>query len=404
MADETGARDASVGVRLAPWLPALLAVLVGIGFARFAYTPLLPLLVERSWVSAPQAAFAGAANLAGYLVGALLAQALAGRRERGVILNAALALAVVSLAACAAPLGALWLSAFRFLAGVAGGLVMVLGPSAILSRTPPEAKSRVSGLVFAGVGIGVVLSGALLPALATLGLVATWLALAGMALLLTAIAWRRWPDGAGAPVGGEMPRSAPVAIALLVLAYATDGAGFIPHTLFLSDFVARGLGRGEAAGGLAWTAFGIGALVGAPLCGLVATRIGAGRALVGALFVKALAVALPLLSTAAAAIWLSALVVGALTPGMVALAAGLTARLASGPAQARLFGTMTIAFAVAQAAGAYALSALFAASGSHLPLFAAGAAVLAVGGVAAIGAVRMLGRGRASGDCCRGRP
>ncbi|MGP9819919.1 YbfB/YjiJ family MFS transporter [Salinarimonas sp. NSM] len=393
MADELGARRAAVGEGLAPWLPALLAVLVGIGFARFAYTPLLPLLVERDWVSAPQAAFAGAANLAGYLVGALLAQALAARPERGAILNTALALAVVSLAACAAPLGALWLSAFRFLAGVAGGLVMVLGPSAILSRTPPEAKSRVSGIVFAGVGVGIVLSGALLPALATLGLVATWLALAGMALLLTAIAWRRWPDGAGASVGGEMPKRAPAAIALLVLAYATDGAGFIPHTLFLSDFVARGLGRGEAAGGLAWTAFGIGALVGAPLSGLVATRIGAGRALVGALFVKALAVALPLVSTATAAIWLSALVAGALTPGMVALAAGLTASLASGPAQARLFGTMTIAFAVAQAAGAYALSALFAASGSHLPLFAAGAAVLAVGGVAAIGAVRMLGRG-----------
>ncbi|WP_052341327.1 YbfB/YjiJ family MFS transporter [Salinarimonas rosea] len=397
MANEIGARGASAGGRLAPWLPALLAVLVGIGFARFAYTPLLPLLVERGWVSAPQAAFAGAANLAGYLVGALLAQALAARRERGAILNAALALAVVSLGACAVPLGApwgaLWLSVFRFLAGVAGGLIMVLGPSAVLSRTPPEAKSRVSGIVFAGVGIGVVLSGALLPALATLGLVATWLALAAMALLLTAIAWRRWPDGAGAPAGGAMPRRAPIAMALLVLAYATDGTGFVPHTLFLSDFVARGLGRGEAAGGLAWTVFGVGALVGAPLCGLVATRIGAGRALVGALFVKAAAVALPLVSTATAALWLSALLVGALTPGMVALAAGLTASLASGPAQARLFGTMTIAFAVAQAAGAYALSALFASSGSHLPLFAAGAAVLAGGGVAAMAAVRMLGRG-----------
>ncbi|MGJ3265665.1 MAG: YbfB/YjiJ family MFS transporter [Salinarimonas sp.] len=393
MGKRNAARDAPAGRRLAPWLPALLAVVVGIGFARFAYTPLLPLLVERGWVSAPQGAFAGAANLAGYLVGALAAQALAARRQRGAILNAALVLASLSLAACAAPWGAAWLSVFRFLAGVAGGLIMVLGPSAVLARTPPQAKSRVSGYVFAGVGIGVMLSGALLPALAGLGLVATWLALAAMALALTAIAWTRWPDGAAAPAAGPMPKRAPVALALLVLAYATDGTGFIPHTLFLSDFVARGLGRGEAAGGFAWTIFGIGALVGAPLCGLVATRIGVGAAFVAALFAKSAAVALPLVSTSQAMLWLSALVVGALTPGMVALAAGLTASLADGPAQARLFGTMTIAFAVAQAAGAYALSALFATSGSHLPLFAVGTAVLALGGVAAMGAVRMLGRG-----------
>ncbi|WP_188914975.1 YbfB/YjiJ family MFS transporter [Salinarimonas ramus] len=393
MAGEAEMRTKAPSGGLAPWLPALLAVIVGIGFARFAYTPLLPLLVERGWVSAAEGAFAGAANLAGYLVGALAAQALAGRPERGAILNASLVLAIVSLGACAAPLGATWLSGFRFLAGVAGGLIMVLGPSAILARTPPEAKSRVSGYVFAGVGIGVMLSGALLPALATLGLVTTWLALAAMALVLTAIAWRRWPEGAGAAAAGEMPKRAPLAIALLVLAYASDGAGFVPHTLFLSDFVARGLGRGEAAGGLAWTAFGIGAVVGAPLCGLVASRIGAGPALVGALFLKAAAVALPLVSTSAVALGASAILVGALTPGMVALAAALTATLASGPAQARLFGTMTIAFAVAQAAGAYALSALFAASGSHLPLFATGAAVLAAGGLAAVGAVRMVGRG-----------
>jgi len=378
---------------LAPvWLPAFLAVIVGIGFARFAYTPLLPLLVERGWVSEAQGAFAGAANLAGYLIGALLAQALAARPERAAILNGAMLLAAISLGACAVPLGAAWLSAFRLTAGIAGGLVMILGPSAVLAHVPPDARSRVSGFVFAGVGIGVMLSGALLPALASLGLAATWAALGAVSLALTLVAWRRWPGAAPPPVAGAMPARAPAAIALLVAAYASDGAGFVPHTLFLSDYVARGLGRGEAAGGFAWSLFGVGALVGAPLCGLIASRIGVFTAFVGALAVKAVFVALPLVATAPLAIGVSAVVVGALTPGMVAIAAGLTASLAHGPAQARLFGTMTIGFAVAQATGAYGLSALFATSGSHLPLFAVGAGVLAAGAVAGAAAVRMLGR------------
>lgn len=387
--DEPAAAEAAP-----PYWPALLAVLVGIGLGRFAYTPLLPLLVERGWVSEAAGAFAGASNLAGYLVGALAAQALAANPRRAAILNGAMLAAALSLAACALPLGTAWLSVMRFAAGIAGGLVMVLGPSAILARTPALAKGRVSGAIFVGVGLGIIVSGALLPSLAALGLSAAWAALGLAGLVLTALAWRHWPS-APLPAQTAPPGpKAPLALVLIVVAYATDGIGFVPHTLFLSDFVARGLGLGEAAGGLAWALFGIGAVIGAPACGLLATRIGLGPALVAALATKAAAVALPLVSVAPVALAASALVTGALTPGMVALAAGLAAQLMHGPAQARLFGTMTIGFALAQAGGAYALSALFAQSGSHLPLFAVGAGVLLAGAVLAAAGLALAGRAR----------
>jgi hypothetical protein len=50
-----------------PWrstVSALLANLVGIGLARFAYSPLIPALVAEGWFSASAAAYLGAANLA----------------------------------------------------------------------------------------------------------------------------------------------------------------------------------------------------------------------------------------------------------------------------------------------------------------------------------------------------
>ena len=56
-------------------LAGLCAVLVGIGLARFAYTPLIPALIDAQWFTAAQAAYLGAANLAGYLAGALLGAA-----------------------------------------------------------------------------------------------------------------------------------------------------------------------------------------------------------------------------------------------------------------------------------------------------------------------------------------
>jgi len=372
------------------WLPGLFAVLVGVGLGRFAYTPLLPALVEQGWLAEAPAAYAGAANLLGYLVGALIAQMLAARPERIALLNGALLAAAVSLIACAWPLGFSWLASWRFVAGMAGAFIIVLGPATILAATPPPERAKVSGMIFVGVGIGIILSGVVLPGIAARGLVFAWLLLGTAAFALTAVTWRLWPRTTvgAAPPDAALPGR--LTVLLLILAYASDGIGFVPHTLFLSDFVARGLGRGEVAGGVYWAVFGVGAVVGAPICGMIATRFGLVRTFVAALAVKAAAVALPLLLTAPLALALSAFLVGALTPGMVALAAGLAAMLANGPAQARLFGAMTIAFALAQAGGGYLMSWLFGVTQSHLPLFILGATMLFLGAVSAsVAALRL---------------
>ncbi len=73
-----------------PWrgaISALVALLIGIGLARFAYTPLLPALVERGWFTGSEAAYLGAANLAGYLAGALLAGRLAAQFSAPLVLR-----------------------------------------------------------------------------------------------------------------------------------------------------------------------------------------------------------------------------------------------------------------------------------------------------------------------------
>ena len=48
----------------------LCASLVGLGLARFAYTPLIPALIAAKWFTPAEAVYLGAANLAGYLAGA----------------------------------------------------------------------------------------------------------------------------------------------------------------------------------------------------------------------------------------------------------------------------------------------------------------------------------------------
>ncbi|WP_207455126.1 YbfB/YjiJ family MFS transporter [Azospirillum sp. SYSU D00513] len=390
-ATSTGAGQAVGGSWVAPALAGLAATLLGLGIARFAYTPMLPALVAQGWLDADGAAYLGAANLLGYLLGALAAAPLARRWPMGTVLRLAMLLTVLSLMACAWNGGLFWLTPWRVLAGATGAVVMVLAGPAVLAGLPPALKPRATGVVFSGIGIGVVLAGFGVPGLAPAGLEAVWLALAGLALGLTLFAWRRWPSapvrtaGTGATgksAAAPVVRSLP--LLLFTVAYAGDGIGYVPHTLFLSDYVARGLGLGVETGGAVWAAFGVGAMAGALFGGWLAGRLGFGPAFALALGIKAMAVALPLVSAAVPALVLSAFLVGLLTPGSVALASGVAASLVGAAGHVTAWGRMTAAFAATQMAGGYALSALFAASGSHCLLFAIGAACLAAGTASAL--------------------
>lgn len=359
--------------------------LLGVGLGRFAYTPLLPALIGEGWVDAAGGGLLGAANLTGYLIGALAA-ARTGRRFGAVpMLRLSMLVITLSLLACAWNGGLVWLGFWRLLAGMAGAMLMILAAPVLMARAEPVHRPMVAGIVFSGIGVGVMISGTLLPWLAGQGIASAWAGLGLVSAIITLLAWGRWPAGP-AP---EMARSAPArsraqVLGLFTLAYATGGMGFVPHTLFLSDYVARGLGQGLAMGGAYWFVLGLGALVGPLLVARVARHIGFTRALTLALAVKAVAVGLPLLSSAPLPLGLSAFLVGALTPGLVALASGVALHLAGSAGHTAAWGRMTVAFALMQAAGGYGLSLLFTWSGSHLPLFAAGAVVLALGAGAAL--------------------
>src|SRR6476619_6984835 len=103
------------------WLSAaagLSASLVGLGLARFAYTPLIPALIAAKWFSPADAIYLGAANLAGYLAGALVARQLGARAGAIGTLRAMMALASLCCFACSVPVSFVWFFAWRFLAGM----------------------------------------------------------------------------------------------------------------------------------------------------------------------------------------------------------------------------------------------------------------------------------------------
>jgi predicted MFS family arabinose efflux permease len=366
-------------------LSAASASLIGIGLARFAYTPLLPAIIDARWFSASQAAYLGAANLAGYLLGVLFAGHLARRTSARTALRAMMSLTTLAIFACAWPMSLAWFFTWRLVSGIGGGAIMLLAAPAVLPHVSAARRGVVSGLIFMGIGVGVAASGTLVPLLLRQGLMQAWFGIGITCLLLTAIAWGGWPDSVTPGPGRDSPRklwSSP-ALRGLYLEYGLNAFGLVPHMIFLVVFVAHGLGQGLEAGASYWVLFGLGAVVGPLLSGYLADRLGFRAALRLAFGVQAAAVLAPSLDHGTATLIISSFIMGASTPGIVPLVLGRVHELAGHhpDAQRAAWRAATTAFACAQALAGYAMSFLLARTGGAYPLLfelGAGSIVLAL--------------------------
>jgi predicted MFS family arabinose efflux permease len=365
-------------------LSGVCANLVGIGLARFAYTPLIPALILAGWFSPTQAAYLGAANLAGYLAGALLARPLASRMAPATLLRGAMLLTAASFPASAYPLSFAWFFAWRFAAGFGGGALMVVAAPVILQHVPVRQRGVVSGVMFAGVGLGIAASGTLVALLLRYGLAETWNVLGVLAFLLTAAAWNGWPRTsereAAAPVSAPPHTRPGAALTALHVGYGLSAVGLVPAMVFLVDFIARASHMGIEAGAHYWTLFGIAAIAGPVLLGSTADRIGFHPALRALFVLDAGAMVLLALTSHPAALVVSVVILGASVPGVVPLAVGRVHELVHvEPQRRRAWTICTIAFAVGQAAAAYGFSYLFAKTGgAYVMLFAVGAGAFAL--------------------------
>ena len=130
------------------------ALAVAMGIGRFAFTPILPLMIQEGKVHLAQTAWLSSSNYIGYLVGAL--SLLKSKRHP---LFVVLGLTLVTLTTWLASLSSFgWLLVLRFLAGVASAWVLV-SISAFAINWLKSRQVASGGLIYTGVGIGITLTG-----------------------------------------------------------------------------------------------------------------------------------------------------------------------------------------------------------------------------------------------------
>ncbi|MEZ5652853.1 MAG: YbfB/YjiJ family MFS transporter [Burkholderiaceae bacterium] len=161
----------------------LLSLAAAMGIGRFAFTPVLPLMLRDGLLDVQQGGWLAAANYAGYFVGALTAARLPLRA--GTIAVIALLATAGLTAAMAWPWAWAWLP-LRFLAGVSSAWVFVATSIWCLGALARRGTASAAGFVYAGVGSGIAVTGLYCVPGATSGIAspALWLQLGGLALLM----------------------------------------------------------------------------------------------------------------------------------------------------------------------------------------------------------------------------
>jgi predicted MFS family arabinose efflux permease len=363
-------------------LACMVTLAVAMGLGRFAFTPMLPVMLHEGKLDLQEGGLLASLNYLGYFVGALSCAAI--RLEAAVIVRGGL----VATAALLIGMG-LWdnftaWGVLRTAAGVVSAWTFVFASGWGLRRLAETHAPTLQGVIYTGPGIGIVVTGLLGSMIGRWGSEAGWIGFGLLSMLLIAGVWGIFGDGAhshaAAPAEGTAAAgqgdgaTARSDARWLIALYGLAGFGYIITATFL-PVIARQALPGSSWPDLFWPMFGLAVVPGA-LIGARAPVQWDNRLLLALAYgLQALGVLLSVAWPSVAGFLLGSLLLG-LPFTAITLFAMRDARRLRGNAAAGLIGYATASYGVGQILGPLFAAPLAQRTGSFtLPLLVAAAAL-----------------------------
>jgi predicted MFS family arabinose efflux permease len=336
----------------APVLAGAAALALCMGIGRFAMTPMLPAMVAEGAISVSGGGLLATLHFAGYLAGALTAVWI-GPHARFLFPASIASILLATLAMGSTESTLVWGIA-RILAGVASAWILVIVSRFILASVPEQSRTSGQGVVFSGVGAGIMMAGtgSLLFGYMELSGSSGWLLLgtlcAGLSVL--AIVCARRVISNAAPSVSTAPEMRSSLEWRAMLAYGVAGLGYVVPATYL-PLMAQQLVQSPQLSGLAWPVFGLAAAISTIAAARIFERWGNRAVWAGAQAIMAAGVVLPVMFDNLAAIILAGLCVGG-TFMVVTMAGVREAYLIAVPSDVvRHIAALTASFAVGQMVG-----------------------------------------------------
>ncbi|MEU4838868.1 YbfB/YjiJ family MFS transporter [Nocardia testacea] len=342
-----------------------------LGFARFAYGLLLPVMRDDQGWSSAAAGIPATANGLGYLLGALATPLLARRFGTTWVFRGGTVLTAAALAATGGGGDYLLLLLLRAAAGAAGAAVFISGGVLAAHLAVRAGSGTPITVYFAGTGLGVVLSGIGLPLTGAHWQLA-WFGLGAAAAVAAVVSWTACDEPA--PVAAPVPatpragRARWRALRSTVPAYALFAAGYITYITFLSAYLlGRSASTAEVVG--VWGTVGLAAITGPALWRRPIAHRPGNRVLAGALAALSGGAALTLVSSNAAVTLTAAAVYGATFMTVPAVVTAIVKNHTRAVDWTPTLAFCTAVFAAGQTVGPWAAGALADRLGASAPVW-----------------------------------
>lgn len=332
------------------------ALFIAMSIGRFAYTPILPFMQQETGFSTRFAGFLASSNYAGYLVGAIIASIVPLKKNRAIYLRFSIITSILLTLLMGLtynyPLWMVW----RFLSGIMSAFVFVLASSLILDQLAKQRKLGWVGVMYGGVGLGIFVSGLLVPVLIErFNYEGAWIGLAGLAALLSIIVFRTVKEDVDTTpsvplkIKSSQPSKHPKWLPWLLTSYGLEGMGYIVTGTFIVA-IAQHTPAFSGNPTSVWVLVGLAAIPSCVVWAYFGNRYGYMLSLLILLVIQAVGIALPALSDTSISFYVSAILFGATFMGVTTLATAY-ARNKNPNGSARVFAIMTTVYAFGQMVG-----------------------------------------------------
>lgn len=329
----------------------IFGLIAGVGISRFVFTSLLPPMLD-DFLDVTFAGILASVNYVGYLSGSIFAIFIKDINSKVKFFRIGIVISLVTTLILGVTTNETVWVVSRILAGFGNAMALVVGSAIVMSKLKMESKTKAMGIHFSGIGFSI-----LVPDLVTRAVFLNhgdwkdaWITLAvfGFVLALYSVYILSVDKSIKqSVVQHKFDRKlfTPFVI-LLIMAYFTEGVGFVVQGTFLPDII-NSLEGLEGFGGYTWTIVGI---AGIPSCIIwmrLAHKYGSVNVIILAMTLQVLGIMISALTNNMYLNLFSGVLYGGTFIGLVALFMNLGGKLSGGNPVA-LMGAITTAYGIGQ--------------------------------------------------------
>ncbi|RXJ66484.1 MFS transporter [Halarcobacter ebronensis] len=332
-------------------LAGILSIIVGIGIARFVFTSLLPPMLE-NYLTITFAGVLASINYIGYLSGSIFATLIKDINTKVKYFRIGVVLCIVTTIVLGFSSNDTVWAISRVVAGFGSAMILVVGSAIVMTKLKIENKTKAMGIHFSGIGFSIFVTDLIKRAVFYNG--GTWqeawvvLAIFGIfagAYSVYILSFDK--EVRQNVVKHKFDKSLfSLFVIFLIIAYFTEGVGFVVQGTFLPDII-NSLEGLKGYGSLTWTLVG---LAGIPSCIIwmtLAHKYGSLNIIIIAMLVQIVGILISALTSNVYLNLFSGILYGGTFVGLVALFMNLGGKLA-GKNPVILMGALTTAYGIGQ--------------------------------------------------------